>query len=50
MIGLEQITEQGMHITVRAWVKTTDFSSVFFDINASAAQAFVKANIPFAKS
>jgi small conductance mechanosensitive channel len=50
VIGLDQITEQGMHIKVRAWVKTADFTQVYFDVNAAAALAFANANIQFAKS
>ncbi|MEN9988695.1 MAG: hypothetical protein RLZZ585_1734 [Bacteroidota bacterium] len=50
VVGLDQITEQGMHIKVRAWVKTADFSQVYFDVNAQAAVSFAQANIQFAKS
>jgi small conductance mechanosensitive channel len=50
VIGLDQITEQGMHIKVRAWVKTADFTQVYFDVNAAAALSFANANIQFAKS
>jgi small conductance mechanosensitive channel len=48
VVGLDQIT--GMHVTVRAWVKTADFAQVLFDVNAAAALSFSQANIPFAKS
>jgi small-conductance mechanosensitive channel len=50
VVGLDQITEQGMHIKVRAWVKTADFAQVYFDVNAQAAVSFAQANIHFAKS
>jgi small conductance mechanosensitive channel len=50
VVGLDQITEQGLHIKVRAWVKTPDFAQVYFDVNAAAALAFAKANIQFSKS
>jgi len=50
VVGLDQITEQGIHVTVRAWVKTADFAQVLFDVNAAAALSFSQANIPFAKS
>jgi small conductance mechanosensitive channel len=50
VVGLDEITEQGMHVKVRAWVKTVDYVEVYFDVNASAAVSFAKANIQFAKS
>ncbi len=50
VVGLDQITEQGMHVKVRAWVKTADSAQVLFDVNAAAAISFSQANIPFAKS
>jgi small conductance mechanosensitive channel len=50
VVGLDQITEQGMHIKVRAWVKTADVAQVYFDVNAQAAVSFAQANIHFAKS
>lgn len=50
IVGLDQITEQGMYVKVRAWVKTADFAEVYFDVNASAVISFAKANIQFAKS
>jgi small conductance mechanosensitive channel len=50
VVGLDQITEQGLHIKVRAWVKTPDFMQVYFDVNAAAMLAFAKANIQFSKS
>ncbi|MEN9972517.1 MAG: hypothetical protein RIS20_864 [Bacteroidota bacterium] len=50
VVGLNQITEQGMQVKVRAWVKTADYSQVYFDVNASAAISFSKGNIQFAKS
>jgi small conductance mechanosensitive channel len=50
VVGLDQITEQGMHVKVRAWVKTADFAEVYFDVNASAVVSFSKADIHFAKS
>lgn len=50
VIGLDQITEQGIQVKVRAWVKTPDYTQVYFDVNASAALSFAKANIQFAKS
>lgn len=50
IVGLDQITEQGMHVKVRAWVKTADFSQVYFDVNAQAADSFAKASIHFSKS
>lgn len=50
VVGLDQITEQGMHIKVRAWVKTADFNQVYFDVNAKALVSFAQANIHFAKS
>lgn len=50
IVGLDQITEQGMYVKVLAWVKTADFVEVYFDVNASAVISFAKANIQFAKS
>ncbi|MFM6935770.1 MAG: mechanosensitive ion channel family protein [Flavobacteriales bacterium] len=50
VIGLDQITDAGMQVKVRAWVKTPDFSSVYFDVNAAMCVAFEKAQLSFAKA
>lgn len=50
IIGLDQINEAGMHLKVRAWVKTSEFSNVYFDMNAAVLKEFEKNNIHFAKS
>lgn len=50
IIGLDQINEQGILVKVRAWVKTAEYTQVYFDINAAAMKSFEQNKIHFAKS
>jgi small conductance mechanosensitive channel len=49
IIGLDKITELGMHLVVRAWVKNPQYAATYFDVNAATYSAFEKAKIPFSK-
>ncbi len=48
-IALSELNDSSVDITVRAWVKTSDFWSVFFDMNEKVYESFEKEglNIPF---
>lgn len=49
VIGLDKITDQGMHLVVRAWVKNPQYAATYFDVNAATYSAFEKSKIPFSK-
>jgi small conductance mechanosensitive channel len=48
-IALSELNDSSVDITVRAWVKSADFWSVFFDMNEKVYDTFEKEglNIPF---
>ena len=48
-IALSELNDSSVDITVRAWVKSADFWSVFFDMNEKVYDTFAKEglNIPF---
>jgi small conductance mechanosensitive channel len=48
-VALSELNDSSVDITVRAWTKTADFWSVFFDINEKVYDTFGKEglNIPF---
>ena len=47
--GLKELADSSVNIVVRAWVKSPDYWSVFFDMNETVYKGFEKAglNIPF---
>lgn len=48
-IQVAELGDNSVNLTVRVWVKTDDYWSVFFDINEKVYNAFKQAglNIPF---
>lgn len=48
-VGLGELADSSVNITVRAWVKTDDYWNVFFDMNERVYMEFEKVglNIPF---
>jgi len=48
--GLAQLAENGLHVTMRTWVKTSDYSGVQFDLNQQVYETFREQNIAFKKS
>ena len=50
MVGVQQLTESGLHMQVRCWVKTTDYDVVFHQGQQALIEALSAAQIPFAKS
>ncbi|MFM7007509.1 MAG: mechanosensitive ion channel family protein [Flavobacteriales bacterium] len=50
LIGVQQMTEAGLEIRVRCWVKTPDYSLVFHQGQQAVVEAMLSAGIPFAKS
>jgi small conductance mechanosensitive channel len=49
-VVVQRITEIGLHITVRCWVLTKDYSHVFFECQQSLIEALHVTGIPFAKA
>ena len=50
LIGVQQMTEAGLEIRVRCWVKTPDYSLDFHQGQQAVVEAMLSAGIPFAKS
>lgn len=50
IVGVQQMTEAGLEIKVRCWVKTPDYGLVFHQGQQAVVEALISAEIPFAKS
>lgn len=50
IIGVQQLTEVGLEIKVRCWVKNADYGLVFHSGQQAVIEALRSAAIPFAKS
>ena len=49
-VGIQQITENGLELKVRCWVKTADYGGVFYDLQHQMVSAMQQGNIAFAKA
>jgi small-conductance mechanosensitive channel len=50
IVGVQQLTEVGLELKVRCWVKTSDYGSVFHQGQQAIIEALRTAQIAFAKS
>jgi small conductance mechanosensitive channel len=50
IVGVQQLTEVGLELKVRCWVKTTDYHTVFHQVQQAVIEALIAAQIQFAKS
>lgn len=49
-IGIAQLAENGVHLTMRVWVKTPDYNGVMFDVNQKVYDIFKENNVELKKS
>ena len=49
-VGIQQITENGLELKVRCWVKTADYGGVYYDLQQQIVAAMQAAKIGFAKA
>jgi small conductance mechanosensitive channel len=49
-IGIAQLAENGVHLTMRVWVKTPDYNGVLFDTNQQVYDVFKANQIELKKS
>jgi small conductance mechanosensitive channel len=50
IVGVQQLTEAGLEIKVKCWVKNTDYGMVFHQTQQALIEAAHVAALPFAKS
>ena len=50
IIGVQQLTEAGLQIKVKCWVKNADHATVFYQVQQVIIEAARAAALPFAKS
>jgi small conductance mechanosensitive channel len=49
-IGIAQLAENGVHLTMHVWVKTPDYHAVLFDINQQVYDVFKANHVELKKS
>ena len=49
-MGIAQLAENGVHLSMRVWVKTADYNDVLFDVNQKVYDIFKANNIELKKS
>lgn len=50
IVGVQQLTEAGLEIKVKCWVKNTDYGMAFHQTQQAIIEAAHVASLPFAKS
>jgi small-conductance mechanosensitive channel len=49
-VGIQQMTENGLEVKVRCWVKTADYGQVFYSTQQQVFEALQAGAFPFFKA